>query len=239
MENHTLLFEQSRADSKIFRKDVSLSEELKDLFFENVYTRLNNYVLKRHVVSMYPDFLEFARTCEARPEKEEYAAFLFYWWRLLDDTHKNPASNIFTEFHGEHFPFFKKHPIFLSWLNQAKKVTPGFYFTAGHIGGNGCTLIDLKSKEVIQVMFPSKTLPFPRKGTVVSCILLPFAEHLHLPLAIYPFEYSTREEIAPHIHHYYSELIDEKDPYMVWLQMFMSLLLVEKYTLSGEEPWKD
>ncbi|TFE02316.1 hypothetical protein [Jeotgalibacillus salarius] len=237
-EHTPVVFEQARADSKIFRTEYPLSKELRRQFIKNVYGKLDHYVLKQSVTGMYPDFLKFARICEARPEKEEHAAQLFYWWRLLNDAHKNPSSNIFSEFHYEHFTFFKKHPIFLSWLNLAKQVCPDFYYVAEGITPHSCYLIQLKDRKIIKMMLPGSNQSLPQNGTVISATLLPFSSQLHLPIAMYQFEEAATEDIVAILKHFHIEMKDEIDPYQVWLKIFKSLLLVEKYSLSGEEPWK-
>ncbi|WP_404407083.1 hypothetical protein [Jeotgalibacillus malaysiensis] len=236
-EHNAILFEQARADSKTFRTAYPLSKELRNQFFTHVFKQLNQYVTKKSVAGMYPDFLKFARTCEARPEKEDDAAQLFYWWRLLNDASKNPSSNIFTEFHFNHFVFFKSHPLFLSWLHLAQNVVPGFYYVAEDLNPYGCYLVNLKNRKAVRMMLPDTNHPLPRVGSVISAVLLPFSNQLNLPVAMYEFDAGATEDIVPTLKHLHLECDKERDPFQVWLKNYMSLLLVEKYSLSGEEPW--
>ncbi|MFB1082658.1 hypothetical protein [Jeotgalibacillus sp. JSM ZJ347] len=237
---HTAIpFEQARADSKVFRTAYPLSKELRNQFFTDVFKKLEQHVIKQSIAGIYPDFLRFAKTCEARPEKADDAAQLFYWWRLLNDAHQNPSSNIFTKFHYEHFTFFKDHPLFLSWLQLTQHVIPDFFYVAKGVSPYGCYLVNLKNKETIKMILHDSNHALPEVGSIISAVLLPFSNQLHLPVAMYEFDTDATEDIAPTLKHLYIEYAEEPDPFQVWLKTFMSLLLVEKYSLSGEEPWKD
>ncbi|AJD89762.1 hypothetical protein JMA_04450 [Jeotgalibacillus malaysiensis] len=236
-EHNAIRFEQARADSKVFRTAYPLSKELRNQFFTHVFNKLNHYVAKNSVAGMYPDFLKFARTCEARPEKEDDAAHLFYWWRLLNDANKNPSSNIFTEFHFEHFAFFKTRPLFLSWLQLAQHTVPDFYYVAEELSSYGCYLMNLENRSVVRMMLPDTNHPLPQAGSVISAVLLPFSNQLHLPVALYEFDLAATKDIVPTYKHLHLECDKALDPFQIWLKNYMSLLLVEKYSLSGEEPW--
>lgn len=237
-DHNAILFEQARADSSLFRTSCPLSKELHNQFFTHVFNKLNEHVMKKSVAGMYLDFLKFARTCEAHPEKEKDAAQLFYWWRLLNDASKNPSYNIFTEFQYEHSVFFKDHPLFVSWLHLAQKVVPGFYYVAEDSSPSTCYLVNAKNKKTFKMMLPDKNHSLPQTGSVISAILFPFSNHLHLPAAMYEFDAAATKDILLTLKHFYFECEKEPDPFQDWLKIYMSLLLVEKYSLSEEEPWK-
>ncbi|MET3683174.1 hypothetical protein ABID56_001265 [Alkalibacillus flavidus] len=227
-ENNILSFTQSLENTKTYRHEYSMSDNLRQELLSHVYLKfVHNIIAQFHDAN--GDALDnFINEHNVTKEKELTVRGLGFWTQILYNIQHDPDHTILSDFERDNADYFNKWPILRSWLQEWRNVQPSFYYIYEPFGGNAHVAIDILTETPLEIFYPVPSFTMPQEKSIVTGILLPFCDGLYFPLTdLYPFDMDVRDDIIRHARPIYDQLNHEPNHLERFLLTFSSLLRLE------------
>jgi hypothetical protein len=222
-------FTQSETNTKTFRLDLPVSDELKEVLVNDVINDLMRYTIALYSNEYLPMLEEFADDHFPKKEKQPALVHNLFWWRMFYDISNDFRDNFIEAYISKHYYSQRKRPIQISWLRECKKVIPKFYYVGHKYNDRTLVLVDILDEKPLKVViFDPLAIP-PQEGTIVMGTLLPLGDGLFFPITdFYHFDYKARKEIAACIHHYYNKHLKNSSKYEAFIHVLSAMLQIER-----------
>ena len=222
-------FVQSETNTKTFRNDYPVSEELKEAMLTKVFKDFTRFALERYYPEYLPILTEYLHEHEIRGDKRESLLHNLFWWRIFYDSSMGFQSSCIEDFIVENYSWLSKRPILISWLKECGKAIPKFYFVGYKYNDRVLVVMDsLEEKPLNIIVYDPLAIP-PIKGEIVMGTILPLGNGLFFPISdFYHFDYQAREEIAHHLHYYYDLHMKTSPINEAFIHVLSAMLQIEK-----------
>ncbi len=222
------VIEFTQSDSRKFRKDYPISDELREVMLDKVFREFMIFVLDEYYDAYTPISQEFVDEHAIPEEKKDGLIHNLFWWRIFYDANIHLKSCI-EEYISENYQMLHKKPILLSWLRECDKVVPKFYYVGYKHNNRSYVVIDMLEEKPLEVIVLDPSAVPPEKGEIAMGILIPIGDSLYIPIVdFYHFNPNATQEIAMHLHYYYEKHLKTSSMYAAFLHVLSSMLQIEK-----------
>lgn len=157
-------FVQSETNTKTFRNDYPVSEELKEVMLTKVFKDFTRYALERYYPEYLPILTEYLHEHEIRGYKRESLLHNLFWWRIFYDSSMGFQNSCIEDFIVENYSWLSKRPILISWLKECGKAIPKFYFVGYKYNERVLVVMDtLEGKPLNIIVYDPLAIP-PKKA---------------------------------------------------------------------------
>ncbi|MCM3567618.1 hypothetical protein [Neobacillus mesonae] len=229
-------FVQSDINSKKFRLDYPVSEELRGMMVDQVFSDFMAYALEQY----YDDenlllLKEFIDDLCSRTEKKEALLHHLFWWKLFYEASQYPYRSCMEDYLTDHFFTMKNQPFIAAWLRECMKMVPKFYFIGHKYNNRTFIAVDILTHTTLEVMvFDPKAVP-PKRGELAMGMLMPLGGGLYFPIVdFYHFDYKSREAIASCFHYHHHKYSKNAGEHETFLHVLSVMLQIEKMILNKE-----
>ena len=221
-------FVQSETKSKTFRLDYPVSEELREVMVNEVFSDFMTFALELYFDDCLPVFKEYVEGHNSRQEKQQELLQNLFWWKIFYDSSINRRENCIEEYIAENYHWLCKRPMIKSWLRECAKAVPKFYFVGHKYNDRELVMIDIMEEETLDVIvYDPQAIP-PIKGEIVMGTLIPLGGGLHFPIIdFYHFDFEAREAIANCLHHYYEKYLKNSTMHEAFIHVLSAMLQIE------------
>ncbi len=228
--NVVVKFAQTLAKSKKFRHDQPLTDELRVLMIEQVFIDIAEYVIEHHYEDSLDIFQEFIDDHYLPNEKQLGLSENLFWWQMLYHVHQDPEVNFIEDYIADNITYLHHKPLIVSWLREWKKAVPKFYYVGYKYNDRVLVVVDMMTKETLDVIvYDPQAIP-PKQGEVMMGTLIPIGDALYFPIVdFYHFDVELRESIAPLIHHHYQTYQNNTTTLEAFIHILSSVLQFEKW----------
>ncbi len=221
-------FAQNATNTKTFRNDYPISNELRQIMMGEVFSDFAKYSMEQYYDVYLPISKVFIGDHDLQQEKRESMEINLFWWRLFYDSTMNVA-NFVEEYIAEHYYSLKKRPILISWLREFTNAMPQFYQVEDNNDEGSVVLTDVLTEKTFNVMAnDSQTIPM-KQGEIIMGTLLPIGGSLFFPAtAFYHFDFHANIAIAINVKYYYEMYSNISDIHEAFIHILSAVLQVEK-----------
>ncbi|MDG5788872.1 hypothetical protein QA612_15480 [Evansella sp. AB-P1] len=222
-------FIQMENNERVFRHEYAVSEEVQKVMINDVTNKFRNYVFGEFYSTYVPVLEEYLGEHEIRMEKHRSMLLNLFWGCLLYESSLKDTVSIVEEFIEENYILMKKKPILLPWLREWEKAVPKFYFV-GHIFHNGYFIVvDILTRESIEVVMLDPEATPPRKGEIVFGTLIPLGNGDYFPIVdFYHFDYEAREAMASCMLYHFENYLKHETMHDAFIHVLSIMLQIER-----------
>lgn len=230
-------FEQSESNTKIFRHDYPVSDELRKVMVNEVFTDYMKFAFERYYNEFFSLLREFAENHHLEGEKRDELVHNLFWWRLLYDSSSNLGLSCIEEYIAVHYHSLRKRPILISWLRECDKVVPKFYHVGYKFNDRVLVVTDFLTEKTLNVIVHDPLAIPPKKGEIVMGTLIPLGDNLFFPIIdFYHFSYEARRDIAMNLHHYFYKHLKTSPMHEAFIHVLSAMLQIERFiTIENQE----
>jgi hypothetical protein len=231
-EKKVIDFVQTATNSKIFRPDYPVSEELIEEMVNEVFKDFMNYTIDRYYDENISILEEYVVDLQIRDEKWDSLMNNLFWWRIFYESSQSDGTSIIEDYIAENYQSLSKKPILISWLRECGKAVPKFYFIGYKFNDRFLVAIDILTEESIEIMvFDPLAIP-PKQGEIAFGTLIPLGGGSYFPIIdFYHFDLGARQEIASHLKYYYDMHLKTSPMHEVFIYVLTAMLQIERFVL--------
>jgi hypothetical protein len=230
-------FVQTATNSKIFRPDYPVSDELREEMVSKVFCDFMKYAIDRYYDQNITILEEYVADLQIRDEKWYNLLHNLFWWRLFYESSQNNRTSIIEEYIAENFQSLSKKPILISWLRECDRVVTKFYYIGYKFNDRFLVAIDILTEETLEIMvFDPLAIP-PKQGEIAFGTLIPLGGGSYFPIIdFYHFDFGARQEIADHLKYYYDMHLKTSPMHEVFIYVLTAMLQIERFvSLENQE----
>lgn len=221
-------FAQSGTNTKSFRPDYPVSEELRERMLDT-FSDFMDFTLDAYFHEVAPFLEEYVEELKTREEKKDILLHNLFWWRIVYDANYNYRESCIAEYLAEKDRGLDRGPVIESWLRESWKAIPKFYYVGYKYNDRFFVVVDILTEKTIDVLVCDPLAIPPENGEVVVGTLIPLGEGLHAPIVdFYHFDYEARIDIARHVHYYYERFSKNSTPHETFLHVLSAMLQIER-----------
>lgn len=228
-KNRVIEFTQTATNTKTFRHDYPISDELKRVMIGKVLNDFMKYALDRYYLEYLPILKEFVDDHSLQAEKQDGLLHNLFWWRIFYDMSLDYRSSCVADYIAENYHWLRKRPILISWLKECKKAIPKFYYVGYKHNDRALVLVDILTEKTIDaVVYDPMAIP-PQKGEIAMGTLIPLGNGLYFPIIdFYHFQFEARKDIAMHLQYYYEKHLKTSTMHEAFIHVLSAMLQIEK-----------
>lgn len=223
-------FVQTGTNSKIFRPDYPVSEELREEMVSVVFRDFMIYAIDRYYDENISILEEIVADFQIRDEKWHSLMHNLFWWRLFYESSQNNGTSIIEEYIAENYQSLSKKPIFISWLRECDKVVSKFYFIGYKFNERFLVAIDILTEETVEIIVCDPLAIPTKQGEITFGTLIPLGGGSYFPIIdFYHFDFGARQEIANHLQYYYDKHLKTSPMHEVFIYVLTAMLQIERF----------
>jgi hypothetical protein len=223
-------FAQSETNTKTFRLDYPVSDELREVMVSEVFRDFMVYALDYYYTDYLPFLEEYVDEHRPRVEKRDILVNNLFWWRILYDSSLNFGKSCIDDYISENYHWLSKRPILMSWLKECKKAIPKFYHVGYKYNERVLIVTDILEGKTLNVTVHDPRAIPPKIGEIVMGTLILLGDGLYFPIIdFYHFDYEARQEIANHIFHYYDKHLKTSSMHEAFIHVLSAMLQIERF----------
>jgi hypothetical protein len=236
-DENVIDFVQTATNSKIFRPDYPVSEELREEMVSKVFRDFMIYAIDRYYEENISILEEILTDLQIRDEKWHGLMHNLFWWRLFYESSQNKGASIIEEYIAENYQSLRKKPILISWLRECDKVVSKFYFIGYKFNDRYLIAVDILTEETLEIMVYDPLANSPEQGEITFGTLIPLGGGVFFPIMdFYHFDFGARQEIANHLKYYYDQHITTSPTHEVSVYVLTAMLQIERFlNLENQE----
>ncbi|WP_442598605.1 hypothetical protein [Neobacillus sp. D3-1R] len=228
-DENVMEFVQTASNSKKFRPDYSVSQELREEMVNEVFRDFMKYALDLYYEDNIPILEEILADLHVREEKLQGLMQNIFWWRLFYESHQKKGTSIIEDYITENHHWLRKKPILISWLRECDKVISKFYFIGYTFNERVFVAVDMLAEETLDVIVFDPHATPPIKGEIAFGTLIPLGGGLFFPITdFYHFDFEARQEIANHLHYYFDKHLKTSPMHEAFIYVLTAMLQIEK-----------
>ncbi|MDR6999764.1 hypothetical protein J2Y67_002219 [Neobacillus niacini] len=221
-------FAQSETNTKSFRPDYPVSEELRESMMDT-FSDFMYFTLDAYFNEVAPILEEYVEELKTREEKKDILLHNLFWWRILYDAIYNYSESCIAEYLAEKNHELDSRAVIVSWLKESWKASPKFYYVGYKFNDRFFVVVDILTEKTIDVLVCDPLATPPKNGEIVMGTLIPLGNGLHAPIVdFYHFDYKARIEIVRHLHYYYNRYSKNLTPHETFLHVLSAMLQIER-----------
>jgi hypothetical protein len=223
-------FVQTATNSKIFRLDCPVSEELRDEMVSEVFKDFMIYAMDLYYEENISILEEIVVDLHVREEKWNGLMHNLFWWRLFYESSQNKGTSIMEDYIAENYQRLRKQPILISWLRACDKVVSKFYFIGYKFNERVFIAIDILAEETLEIIVCDPLAIPPKQGEIVFGTLIPLGGGSFFPIIdFYHFDFGARQEIANHLQYYYDKHLKTSPMHEAFIYVLTAMLQIENF----------
>lgn len=229
-DSNVIEFVQSETKTKTFRLDYPVSDELRKVMVDEIFSDFKDFALDLYYDDYRPLLMEYVDEHRPRTADKKYGLLKnIFWWRMLYECSinlkENPMVSYITANHHE----FRKRPFVKSWLRECSKQIPKFYYVLSIFSNRKLSVMDIMTQEILDVVICEPLSTPPIQGEVILGTLMPMGGGLHFPVVdFYHFDYEAREKIVPLLGYYYDKYLKNSTMHEAFIHVLSTMLQIER-----------
>ncbi|MGZ4160979.1 MAG: hypothetical protein ACXVNF_09330 [Neobacillus sp.] len=222
-------FVQSETNTKTFRHDYPVSDELRQVMVGEVFSDFMTYALDRYYAEYLSNLEEYVDDHDPREEKRQVLKDNLFWWRIFYDSSLNFNESCVKEYIAENYHWLIKRPIMISWLRECAKAIPKFYHVGYKYNDRVLVVTDMLEEKTLDVIvYDPRAIP-PKKGEIVMGTLIPLGDGLYFPIVdFYHFDFEARQEITTYIFYYFDKFLKDSTMNEAFILVLSAMLQIER-----------
>jgi hypothetical protein len=229
-DENVIDFVQTATNSKIFRLDYPVSEELRDEMVGEVFRDFMIYALDLYYEENISILEEIVADLHVREEKWNGLMQNLFWWRLFYESNQNKGTSIIEDYIAENYRSLRKKPILISWLRECDKAVSRFYFIGYKFNERVLIAIDLLTEETVEIIVCDPLAPPTNQGEITFGTLIPLGGGSFFPIIdFYHFDFGARQEIANHLQYYYDKHLKTSPMHEAFIYVLTAMLQIESF----------
>lgn len=233
LNRNVVEFGQSLAYTKQFNNDYPISTKNKKVMISELRD-FTKYLTQNYRESAYL-IQEFIDAHQVNEEKEEALFHHLFWWRMLYESNQDDRFSHVENYIACNRVKLNKKPLIISWLKEWEKAIPTFYYVEYIYHEQVIVVVDIYTKETLDVIVYDPTATPAKKGEIVMGTLLPIGNRLYFPiLDFYHFDLEASKDIAIYLTYYHEKHAQNPSDYEAFIRVLSKVLQVEELVTSGE-----
>ncbi len=229
IRNNIVTFTQSETNTKKFRNDYPISENLRSVMVNEVADYVKTYAWSHYLEEALPLLNEFVEDHHVMKEKQNDLLDNLFWWQLLYQCHTQQSDHFIENFIFKNTHLLHKKPMILSWLREWDKAIPKFYHVGYKYNDRVLIVTDILEEKTLDVIVYEPLAIPPKQGEIVFGTLIPIGDALYFPIIdFYHFDFEAKEDIARHLHYYYEKHLQNSTMHEAFIHVLSSLLQIER-----------
>lgn len=222
-------FAQSLSNSKQFRHDYPISDELRKELVSEVFSDLVKFSFEHHYPENHLLLEEYVEEHYPREEKRVALEHNLLWWQMLYNASQHFEMNFIESYISANHQKLNNKPLIISWLREWKKALPKFYYVGYKYNDRVLVLMDMLSTETLDVIvYDSLAIP-PKKGEIVMGTLIPLGDALYFPIIdFYHFDIEASQEIARHVNSSFDRHLKTSTHLESFIHILSEVLQIER-----------
>lgn len=227
--NHVVVGDSEiKSNQQQFKHDFPITEETKKHLLMIVLKELENYVIENYYELNQTIFTEYIADHLIKETKKGSLEHNLFWWQLIYSAKMNQDNSFIKDFLVAHPKYHKKNFV-TSWLKEWEKAIPKFYYIEYKESNSGLVLVDILTKEMIDVIVYDPLAVTPKKGEVMVGTLIPIGSSVYFPIVdFYHFNLEASQYIFKHLHFYYEKHLKEGTLLEAFIHVLSVALQIEK-----------